>query len=569
MNSRIVQTNGIPEIEVDGKIISTNAYVTYFTENSTYDDFTKAGFNLYSICTYFTKLPINEDTGFTGARTGIFDVKGKPDYSEFDSDVEKLLKANKNAMIFPRIYISMPMWWLKEHPEECVVAAITPEGREMLFSDKFREDGGELLRQFIRHINSMPYANNIIGYQVSGGTTQEWFHFGRDGSFCANAFPYFEKFMAERKPGVKYEFDKFMNREYNDDFVDFSNDTTVVTVDHFARIAKEECNYKQIVGAFYGYSVEVQNPLSGTHALDKLIDSPNIDFYCSPVSYAHCRPLGYDWITMLPEDSLKLHGKIYVCEADVRTLLSRYPDECRKDITIKVNYRDPIWLGGPTEQLSIYQVRKPFAKLLTHSRGSWWFDMWGGWYATENLMAELKMQKEISEMQTKEVLDTKHKSAVLIDEKMYKHFPEDDRQREFCTRLSSSGVLYDMFLTSDIDRIYDKYDTFYMPYPEENEQVNKYDFKGKSVCKNHLADFNELRDTAKKAGTPIWIDTPDVIYCGNGFMALHAKDAGEKTVTMPENFKCTVLTNHQFKQDGNKVTFTLEQFDTIIFRIEK
>lgn len=564
MKSRIVKTNGIPEIEVEGKIINTNAYVTYFTENETYADFTSAGYDLYSICTYFTILPINEDTGFTGARSGIFEHKNAPDYSEFDNDMALLLKKNPNAMVFPRIYISMPLWWVKENPKECIVCGVTPEGREMMFSDKFLSDGGELLRQFIRHAQSMPYANNIIGYQVSGGTTQEWFHFGRDGSFCENAFPYFKRYMAENHPSINVDFEDFMARKYEDFYVDFSNDSAADTVEYFSKVAKEECGFNQIIGTFYGYSVEVQMPLGGTHSLSRIIDSPYVDFICSPVSYAGVRSLGEDWVTMLPEDSLKLHGKMYVAEADIRTFLSRFPDECREDIILTVPYRSPIWLGGPTEELSICQIRKPFAKLLTRSRGSWWFDMWGGWYASEKLMEELKLQKQISDLTTKEVLSTKHKAAVIIDEKMYKHHPYDDCQRRLCIKLSSSGILYDMFLLTDLDRIKADYDLFFMPFPDSD----KYVLDGKVCITDADADFDTMHQAAKKANVPIWIETPDVFYCGNGFLALHAKDEGLKTVTLPINVKITPLTPCEFSYSDGKLTFPIKKYETVIFRIE-
>jgi len=209
MKSRIVMQNGKTEIEVEGKVITTAAYVTYFTENNDYQGFTEAGYDLYSICTYFTSLPINEGSGFTPARIGIFDTKGVEDFSELDKDMADLLAINKNAMVFPRIYVSMPLWWLRENPSECVPVDTLKEGREMLFSEKFRHDSGEMLKKFIAHCQNAPYANSIIGYQISGGSTQEWFHFGQRGSYCENAYAYFIGFMEKNHPEAKATRDDF------------------------------------------------------------------------------------------------------------------------------------------------------------------------------------------------------------------------------------------------------------------------------------------------------------------------------------------------------------------------
>lgn len=569
MDSRLVQANGRPAIEANGEVIPVSAYVTYFTENAAYGDFTAAGFRLFSVCAYFTDLPINEDSGFTAARTGIFEKKGEPDYSEFDADMEQLLRVNPDALVFPRIYISMPLWWVRENPGECVKCGVTPEGREMLFSDRFRTDGGAMLRSFIRHVRAMPYAERIVGYQISGGTTQEWFHFGRDGSFCENALPYFARYLSAKRPGAAVDPEQFLRRAYHEDYVDFSNESAAGTVAYFARVAKEECRREQIVGTFYGYSLEVALPLSGTHALNRLLDCPDIDFFCSPVSYANQRKLGLDAVSMLPEDSLRLHGKLYVVEADIRTFLSRYPDECRKDIRLAVPYRHPIWLGDPTERLSVLQLRKHFAKFLTHSRSFWWFDMWGGWYASEELMAEIGRQQAIAALPTREILSTKQRAAVLIDEKMYKRFPDDLRQHRFCEALSSSGVPYDLFLLSDAGRLLDRYDLFFLPFPEENEFTALPERAGKVCVRSAASDPAEIRAAAEKAGVPVWVDTPDVFYCGNGFMALHARDGGEKTITMPAAFSCAALTGHAFRQEGSVLRFDLEQYDTAIFRIEK
>ena len=66
---------------------------------------------------------------------------------------------------------------------------------------------------------------------------------------------------------------------------------------------------------------------------------------------------------MLPVDSLKKHGKLYFVENDVRTDLSRAPNDLPR-------YNTPIWFG-PERETSLELVKQHFARALLHGHSQW------------------------------------------------------------------------------------------------------------------------------------------------------------------------------------------------------
>ena len=188
-----------PFINVDGKIYSPLAYTTYFDECGEWSDFIKSGYKMFFVNVSFTDLPINNVTGFTPFRTGVFET-ATPDYSGFDEIVHSIIEDCPDALIFPRINISMPRKWVEENLYETVS---TPIGaRESLFSEAFKRDGAELLKKLISHIRCADYADRIAGYQLCGGATQEWIHHDLFGSFSEMGMEKFRKWV-QVKHGIK------------------------------------------------------------------------------------------------------------------------------------------------------------------------------------------------------------------------------------------------------------------------------------------------------------------------------------------------------------------------------
>ena len=114
LKSTIRFTGNKPFIEINGIPHSPHAYTTYFDECGEWSDFIKSGYRMFFVNISFNDLPINNITGFSPFRTGVFETDS-PDYEEFDNIVSDIINECPDALIFPRIHISMPRKWLKEN----------------------------------------------------------------------------------------------------------------------------------------------------------------------------------------------------------------------------------------------------------------------------------------------------------------------------------------------------------------------------------------------------------------------------------------------------------------------
>ena len=141
----------------------------------------------------------------------------------------------------------------------------------------------------------------------------------------------------------------------------------------FCKTVKEATNSQALAGAFFGYLMElawnsgffgegIESPYStyqrsGHLGLRKVLQSDSVDFLVSPYSYGF-RGIGGEGSSMLPSESVRLHGKLYIFEEDSRTHLSWHDHP---------NY-------GKTDTLedSIAVLKRNFSYILTHGHGIWW-----------------------------------------------------------------------------------------------------------------------------------------------------------------------------------------------------
>ena len=592
MKSYIKFKNGRPYICVDGMLHTPFAYTTYFEECGEYADFINNGYKMFFVNVSFTDLPINNSTGFSPFLTGVFEGD-EPDYSDFDGVVRRILSECPDAFIFPRINIAMPRKWIEENPDETVD---TPNGaRESLYSDAFRRDGTELLCTLVSHIRSADYADRIAGYQLCGGTTQEWIHHDLFGSFSPMGLQKFRVWM-KKKYGVTdiptLSKSDFCSGDFNEAasrYGEFCGETTAETVEYFAKILKDQINSEQIVGVFYGYNAFVNDYLWGLHGLRFIINSHYIDFFSSPCGYDNNRNLGVDWCDMLTSESVKNHGKLYFVECDIRTHLTRrmqdsrpgrYPDNI---YTLKdENGKKTAWSGPDTIELSLSAVRKAFAHQLTKGSGVWWFDMWGGWYHNEELMWELKKMKIIAEA-SKAKISADYPCAqtvMFIDEKAYINNP---RGSQLChsvniTRhaMGNTGIPFDLCMVEDAESVLHKYRAaiFTAPIPSDSGKAAVEMCEGLNIpyiqvnAEKPFYTEAELRDYLVSAGVHCYNSDGNVIYCGEGFLGIHTVNDGEVKISLPAKYTVKSLLGADLTEgETDVISLKMKKHDTVVFEL--
>ena len=524
ITSAVITKNGAQRLTVNGHEIDTVAYITYLPERNCYRDFAEAGYKLFSTCVFFGTNTLNSTSGLEVFSKGIFDGE-EPDFSHFDRDVRNILAVCPDAMIFPRVNVGLSREWEMAHPEELNDQGPTtlPDIRRVCFaSDLWAAEVERLLGLFVAHIEAADYCDHIIGYQIAGGNTEEWFSYDQRGGIGKRSREGFARQVAEGRKNSEYEYFRYLS------------EITAARICQFAARIKALTDRRLVVGTFYGYTLEKCYRCFTHNDLRQVLECPDIDFICSPVSYAKTREPGRNHSYMLALHSLKLHGKLYFSENDTRTHLSRaYSDLPR--------YQSPLWFG-PDRETTLEILKMHFARALVHGHASWWFDMWGGWFADPAYMDFMRRAREISVAARELPAESRAEVALLFDERAVAHFADDDptTQRvlyDIREALGKTGVPYDLYLTSDFDQIRHRYRAFVLLEPCEtpdSRRIRQTELPIFTVTAEN-ADVTPatLRDFYRRAGVWVYSQQDAVIYASESHLFLHTVQDGEQRIALP------------------------------------
>lgn len=573
VTSRIASYAGVPTLFVNDKPQVGMAYITYLQERNRYKDFAKAGYTLFTFATFFGDQTINETTHPAPFSPALFGTKGQADFSSFDDTVQEIIEACPTAMIFPRVNMSLPRWWELENPNECndTGSKQYPEVRRACFSSrKWRDQSEDFLRQLIRHVEQAPWKDHIVGYQIASGNTEEWFPFDQVGSIGKASREAFLRADGNLDDTVAYR--RFLSFQIAD------------AINHLAGVVKDETARRLAVGAFYGYTLETPFWTSGHMALNHVLNCGDVDFLCSPSSYMNTRSPGQDWPCITVLDSLKLHGKAYFVELDTRTHLTKALKDSRENSTVPGTYLQDIWFGPKSPDVSRWLLRANIGRQLTHGYNSWWFDMWGGWYDSPEMMQEMEDLRKLGEQS----LAFKHREsmaqvAVFVDEQNYALLNLGKQNGILGSRISYynrnplglAGAPYDIYEINDFEAVFTRYKAIVMLVPAMTPAMENAIARCKQFNIDVLvADENspdlttgKLRRFYADANVHCWIDTDDVVYASRDLLVIHTATPGKKLIRLPETRSVTPLLPAGPTTSTNSVVLDLKQFETRIFRL--
>jgi hypothetical protein len=437
--------HGAPTLFINGEPHNGMTWATYRPTPEVFRDFTKAGLTLYT----FAATPT--ESGYGLARTA-WTAPGEYDFSQLDERALMLLKENPNAYFFPRLYLHAPKWWSETHPDD-IVLMDPGDGKVVPFihsggkpapswaSETWRRDTIEGLRRLIAHVEASPYADRVIGYHLASGTTEEWMMWGGNENQWVDFSPAnTARFRAWLKG--KYGTDKGLRAAWHDasatlagaaipskalrqrtelgslrdpakeqavvDYYLYNSELVADTICTFAEAVKDITRRKKIVGAFYGYLLQLcgeqRQQNAGHLALEKVLASPDVDFLTSPTSYAF-RQLGGEGTShfMSLFGSAKLHGKLWFDENDIRTSLAKGK---------LGEWGRPADLAG-----DIIQQEKELANVIVNGSSQWWFDVGGNVYSNPELLERIgrlaKSATEAQKLDRSSVDDV----AMIVDER--------------------------------------------------------------------------------------------------------------------------------------------------------
>lgn len=436
---------GTPALLVDGNPNSGMTYMTYRPQERYFHDFGNAGVDFVSFAITANSYP--------GSTKPVWVSQDSFDFSLMDERMNFILRANPNALIFPRVYLFAPQWWMEQNPDELMVyhdgtklKPIRGGTRTTLpawASEKWRNATAYCLRKMIDYIKSKPYGDHVVGYHLASGGTDEWYYYPnykwffnetmedfldyslpqteafrrylRDkyktvnalqSAWHNNSVTFENALIAPKKDKLKPDFFLFFDpakSQHVIDSFDFEAEIVAETIAYFCRVVKEKTNGEAFTGAFYGYVTgAVDKVYCATH---KLLQSPYIDFLTSPSDYSFREPgSGYSTYRTLAK-SVQIHKKLWWDENDYYTYL-----------TPEWKWVEG-WTGPRDFKTTETQQLRQLSNQITNASAGWWFDMEGGWFDSPEAMHLIEKLNAIAEKSVFAERSSIAEIAIIVDEK--------------------------------------------------------------------------------------------------------------------------------------------------------
>ena len=538
------------------------------------------------------------------------DSKGALDFEELDSLCDLILKANPRALLIPRLKLDPTPEWLAANPDALEIwhNAGADHDRQgwnwpSLCSEKYRRTANTTLAAIVRHLEEK-YGDSVAGYHPCGQNTSEWFTPNTwtegDAGFSDVDRDAFRSWLKKKyadvealrkawnNPQAAFETvavpsseERLASRDkpYLDqgkllDFNEFWQTQTTELLCELARTVKKATNGKKLAFFFYGYSYEfstvVKGPAASSHyALSKLLESPDVDVICSPISYSD-RMLGGGCSCMLNAESVALAGKIYLYEDDSRTYIAHEHGERLASVE--------------TVEDSINILLRNYSETAERNFSTWLMDLGAtGWYDSPELWATVKKLTPMDDEFIANPTPYRPEIALFLSERSMLKITSGtysgdavSRVREQFNRVGAPYAQYDLddllggkapipklsfILNSDaLDQ-------------DQKEQLDALERSGKTKvvrCALKKPTTAEIRALAKESGVWLYTDRPCNVWANGAFVTLHAPEDGEYQFNAPKGTaKIADFIADKTLVEGDSCVFSMKKGDTKVLKLSR
>ncbi len=617
---KVIRKNGNLIFNVNGKDVYPAAYMSYCPKDADYKGFAEMGYKLYSYAIYASDAPTNEFSGLLKSwEKGCWAGEGEYDFSALDNGMRLIYEASasNDFYIILRINVNVPYWWREKYPEELITYKNGNKVMQSSASMQWRKDVCVFLDALKEHIESSSYADNIIAWQIAAMSTEEWIHPREQFYELAEDLPWRDYYRSFCK--AKYSSISELNAAYNTDLEGFEqlelpsceemaekrdfgkkakayikvrdayealNDSYADTITFFSRYVKKIFDGDIFCGAFYGYVGEFYDTMAHC-ATDRLFNEESIDFFAAPFAYVNGRAMGIDWVYRCPVHTADNCGKLFFMEADVRTHLTRHLHDTRPDMLDRSlpYFNLPVFFGPDTERQSMNNILRIFSKIFISQHPFWWFDMWGGWYKSENYMKLHKRLFDIYNEKVKRTVKSNTEIALILDENSAYETANDIQYKsvfEQIIELSFVGATFDLLLIDEInDSDIDKYKLFFFTNPvtfSEKYKTLKEKIlqSGKNILVSGesedssgvIIDRKELPSKVSDAGVFLYCEG-NTVYQNDEFLAVTATgDSGAITLKIPNGRRLkNMITQEVLEPQNGEVVLKAGFNDSFLFEM--
>jgi hypothetical protein len=367
----------------------------------------------------------------------------QPDWRAVDEACQRVCDIDPGALLLPRIGMDAPAWWLDAYPDCAMVWDKLPAKAHryaVVYAPEYRRAATHNLAALIAHLEEK-FGARVAGYHPCGQNTGEWFYpetwdHAISGYAPADALAW-RAWLTKR-----YRDDAALQTAWRDpqatlanvavpppakrlaaphgllrdpltercllDWADFRQEEMAETVCQLARVVRTASAGRKLVCFFYGYVFEFgpifEGPAkAGHYALRRLLDCPDVDVLCSPISYFD-RGLGQGAPAMTAAESVALAGKMWLYEDDTHTYLATGEPPGSRDHV-------------DTREKSVAELRRNTAQCALRNFATWWMDLLAtGWFNDQGLWDEMRRLDALDSALLKHPRTFRPEIAAVIDE---------------------------------------------------------------------------------------------------------------------------------------------------------
>ena len=481
--SSVEMVNGKATMIVNGEMKAPLWYARP-ERPSLFEEDTVVSFGEVGVDTIVSYIFLNNTYGDVWTKEGFV-----PDL--VDSMMLDTLAGNPEAQLIIALDFNAPDWWKEENPGELAALSGTAVSNTnaSFASEKWKEESGAIMLAAIDHMMSQPYANNIIGFKVTGGYTLEWNWWASSGiytdvgDFSECGINAFRQWLTQ-----KYGTDEALQEAYGNDKITLANamppskemraddylDSVISiqdhpefmdyelymaeikadTIEYFCKLVNEHIEDRLMVGTYGGYfymggGYEFSSAVANVY-FQRMLQSEHIDFIKSPWMYG-MRETGDSAQFMGPADSLDLYGKLWIIEDDSRMNLKEMAEgqDGRAAVGWTRNY-----------QQSVEQLKRNFSYILSKGMGVSFYNlMWNFSHDDQYYGAIGQMYEEMT-LSLGLTNESVAEVAIFVDGESQMLIPWESEflnntlyqsvYQEQLEELGHMGASYDMYLLDDL-----------------------------------------------------------------------------------------------------------------------